>query len=120
MNQRARRDTEGHGAKWQRGRRLKPSARADAAKATVSQLQREGRALLERCDEVDVGSSSWAQQKLVYDELLRYQRSRAADIETLVGLQQQIQIDGRSPDLMKQHAACRFREEWRIGEPLVC
>lgn len=110
-------DSESQGAKWQRGRMLKPRARADAARAK-DQRQTEGLLLFER-DEV---GATWAQQKLVYDELLRYQRSRAADVETLLALQQQIQIKGdtrSNSNRMKQHAACRFREDWRIGESLV-
>jgi hypothetical protein len=65
------------------------------------------------CSRSDYNTSIYLSETLLYDELLRYIRGRADDIEEThrqMG-SNQLNQDSRNSFLL----ACRFREEWRKG-----
>lgn len=64
-------------------------------------------------------SGAFLREKLVYDELFRYQRSRAEDMARLLSFLQREHEEERDEAERDEHDTFRrasgFREEWRIG-----
>lgn len=61
-------------------------------------------------------SGAYIQEKLAYDELLRYQLSRSEDMAKLYGITDECKDDQtqeKERDVFRR--ATGFREEWRIG-----
>lgn len=66
-------------------------------------------------------SGACIQEKLAYDELLRYQRSRAEDMVRLFGLSALTESDkAKQKQAIDFRRAAGFREEWRIGAFCLC
>lgn len=62
-------------------------------------------------------SGACTQEKLAYDELMRYQRSRVEDMAKFYGLADERQEESQATRKEREafRKAAGFREEWRIG-----